>query len=321
MIDVDQVLAFVRREGPLLPGRVAKEFGMNMLLASAVLSQLVTEKKVKVTSVKVGGSPLYYTDEKRESIQQYWKNLNEKDQRAYNLIREQRVVRDTVPEPLMRVALRAIKDFAVPLTVKSEQGEELFWKWYLLSDDEASHLIDGFMNPKVERAEKPVEKTKSSPEPLHQLQVVTPEKSPIEKSPIESEKTPVGPPPQVVPQASIPEQRKLPKTMQESVEDAWLDEVRSFLGKQGARCTFPRVLRKGKEIEMLVDVPTPLGGSRYFCRAVKKQRIGESDIVQALYAAQDKKLPVLFITTGQLTKKIQEDRDQKYPGMLFVTMG
>jgi hypothetical protein len=137
MIDIDSVLAFVRRESPLLPAKIAKEFNISNLIASAVLSQLVSEKRIEVSTVKIGGSPVYFAPEKRAALQDYSKYLNEKDRRAFVRLQEKKILRDNEEEPLTRACLRAIKDYAKPITVTSGENQELFWKWFLLSDDDA----------------------------------------------------------------------------------------------------------------------------------------------------------------------------------------
>ncbi len=53
-------LNFLRREGPVQPSQLANELNTNILFASAILSELVSTKEAKITSVKKGGSPFYY---------------------------------------------------------------------------------------------------------------------------------------------------------------------------------------------------------------------------------------------------------------------
>jgi len=54
-----------------------------------------------------------------------------------------------------------------------------------------------------------------------------------------------------------------------------------------------------------VDVPSPVGKLSYFCRANNKKRVADPDLASAFVQGQFKKLPVLFITPGKLTKKAQ----------------
>ena len=56
----DKALSIVKTKGPVLPGQVNKELNMNVLFASAVLSELVDSKLIKLSHAKIGGSPVYY---------------------------------------------------------------------------------------------------------------------------------------------------------------------------------------------------------------------------------------------------------------------
>ena len=53
MIDRSKVLEIVKRKGPLLPGVISKETRENLLMASAMLSELVSANKLKITNLKI----------------------------------------------------------------------------------------------------------------------------------------------------------------------------------------------------------------------------------------------------------------------------
>lgn len=141
MADDEKILSIVRLNGPVLPVDIAKGLKTNILIASAYLSELVARKKIKISSVKVGGSPVYYVPGQEAKLDKFAENLNEKELRAYEVLKEKKMLRDEQLTPLMRVALRQISDFAVPLNVTFEGKQELFWKWYLVKDEEITPLI------------------------------------------------------------------------------------------------------------------------------------------------------------------------------------
>ena len=72
----ESVLEIVKFKGPLLPVQIAKDIGTNIMFAGAMLSELVSNGKIKITNVKMGGSPLYYTDNQIEKLQDLIKHLN-----------------------------------------------------------------------------------------------------------------------------------------------------------------------------------------------------------------------------------------------------
>lgn len=151
----EKILQIVRTKGPVLPVDIAKEINTNILMASAFLSELVSNKKIKLSYVKVGGSPLYYVGGQEYKLQDNYDNLHEKEKKTYDLLKRKRILRDNIQEPIIRATLRQIKDFAKPLEVNIKDKKEIFWKWYLLSNKEAESLI----KEKIHKKPKDIKKT------------------------------------------------------------------------------------------------------------------------------------------------------------------
>ncbi len=155
MNHADKVLQLVRQAGPVVPSQISKEIGTDILLASAVLSDLVSQNKLKISSVKFGGSPLYYFEDQEEQLQKYIGRLQEKEQKAVYLLMESKVLRDSSLDVVSRYALRQAKDFAKPLEVTANGSKEIFWKWYLLPTKEAEPYIKKeLMKPKEDVREE-----------------------------------------------------------------------------------------------------------------------------------------------------------------------
>ncbi|HLC90905.1 MAG TPA: hypothetical protein VJI15_03990, partial [Candidatus Nanoarchaeia archaeon] len=68
MPDEDRILSFLKMTGPTLPTKVAKHIGTEIIIASAHLSDLASRGKVKISKLKVGGSPLYYLPGQEEQL-------------------------------------------------------------------------------------------------------------------------------------------------------------------------------------------------------------------------------------------------------------
>ena len=183
------VLNFIQRNGPSVPGQVYKELGMDTLLTSAFMSELVINNDLKVSSVKFGGSPLYYIVGQEAQLEKYVEILHEKERKAVQMLKERLVLRDVKLEPVIRVALRNAKDYAKPLFVTLAGQKEIFWKWYLLKDsEEIKKKVHSLLDLKKKKKEiKKEKKTKpkiskpQSKKPEKQECLVVPEKE-IEKS-------------------------------------------------------------------------------------------------------------------------------------------
>ncbi len=112
----DKILALVKIH-PVQPTFVAKVLNTDSMLASAMLGEMASKGALKISNLKIGSSPLYYLPDSAHQLQQYTHALNDKDRQAYELLKQKEVLQDTTLEPLTRVSMRALKDFAIPLEV------------------------------------------------------------------------------------------------------------------------------------------------------------------------------------------------------------
>ncbi len=250
MLDHDQVLSIIAREGPVLPMKISKGIGTNLLFAAAVLSELVSHKKLRVSNIKIGSSPLYYKPGQESRLQNFAKHLNGKDKKAFDILKEQKVMRDSMQEPLMRACLRQIKDFAVPLEVTFNDQKEIFWKWYLLPNEEAELSIKNLLNlpspeeleakriAEKERLEKEAEKQvkreeeKSKKEAAEKLRKVEEEKRKVEEEhkKAEAEKTKLE-----HQQRKVEEDKKRAAEEQQKIVEGQILEREKFKIEEGKR--------------------------------------------------------------------------------------
>lgn len=147
----DKVFKIIQLKGAVLPIEISKQIEMNTMFSGAILSELFGAGKIKISHSKIGGSPLYYVPERKANLSRLYEYLNEKDKRAYDLLKKEEVLNDDDLTPLMSVAMRQIKDFAIPIdvTFKNSKGEEenlSLWKWYLLDDKKMNEKISDLIN-------------------------------------------------------------------------------------------------------------------------------------------------------------------------------
>lgn len=274
----EKILGFIKEKGPVLPVEVAKHIGSNILMASAHLSELSSNGKVKISNVKVGGSPLYYIPGQEAQLQGFADNLHEKEKRAYDLLLQKKVLKDSEVEPVIRVALRAIKDYAVPLEVNFKGSSTLFWKWYLLSNKDAEEMIRSFFRGQDKETEK----------------------KPIEK---ETQKR-IG---------EALEKKKVIKK-ESADKNAFSDLISNYFNKNKINVLSKEVIRKS-EIDLIVQIPSAVGNLEYYCKAKNKKKINDNDLASAFAQGQLRKLPVLFLTNGELTKRAKEMLQKDFKGM------
>jgi len=136
----EKILFILHRRGPSLPVHIAKETELSILFASAFLSELASEKKIKISNMKVGNSPIYFIQTQESILEKFSQHLKSKEKEAFLLLKEKKFLEDKKQEPAIRVALRSIKDFAIPF----KKNEEIFWRYFTISEKE-------FKEPKIER--------------------------------------------------------------------------------------------------------------------------------------------------------------------------
>jgi len=279
----ETILAIIREKGPVLPVQVSKQINDSILIASARLSELLTSKRIKISHLKIGGSPLYYSPGQENQLQNFVDDLGGMEKKAYNLLLQNKVLRDSTQEPAIRVALREIKDFAIPLQVNYQDKTEIFWKWYLTDNREAEPSIKNILSKKEEiYTEKLPKKTE--------------EKIPQEIPKQETKK-------EILEEFGKDTTKKPRKTIDKHL---FLKETHDFFNKNKMKVIETNDIKKNTEIEFIVELQTTIGGIRYFCKSKNKKKISDADLSSAVIQSQSKNLPLLFLTNGILTKKAQE---------------
>ena len=293
----NQVFEIVKREGPILPIVIARKVGRDTIFASAVLSELISRKEVMFTKGKIGGSPLYYAQGQEPRLQALYSHLGEKPQKAFSLLKEKRVLQDTKCEPWQRVALREIQDFAKPMEVESQNGKEIFWRWYLVTEVEAQKLINGQRVQVIEKEVIPDVKPEIKIEEVKQQEVVKIE----QKVQLE------------IKQAEKKEEKRELK----EIDDTGLyKEVENYFMKSKIEVLEKEIIRKNSEIDYVISVPSEIGKLTYFVKVKSKQKVNEGDLSLARDKGRDKKLPVLFLSKGDMTKKAKEYLEKNLKGYL-----
>ncbi|MDA1197316.1 MAG: hypothetical protein O2779_05130 [Nanoarchaeota archaeon] len=319
-MSAESILQLISSRGPQVPMQVAQAIGTDSIIASAHLSDLSSRGKVKISKIKVGSSPLYYLPGQEGRLREFVNNLHHREKKAYDLLSERKIIRDIEQEPAIRVALRNIKDFAVPLEVERGEIKEVFWKWFLLTSQDSQKLINDLLTG---RDEKPAEAPPESVPPekvvgekkevVEQEVVVEPavEKKPLEVASEGAQEKLVAEEAAVVthdaPAVSNPAVKTgaTPKAKKQ-VEDAdFAETILGFFSSSNISILSREVLKK-TEVDYLLKIPSAVGDMEYYCKARKKKTINDADLASAFVQGQLRKLPVLFLTTGKLTKRAQE---------------
>jgi hypothetical protein len=310
-VDIQQkILNFMKIRGPSLPVHLAKETGLNTIIAGAFLSTMISDKIIKVSNMKVGGSPLYLIPGQEPMLEGSIRFLNPKEREAFLLLKESQILQDDEQEPSIRVALRAIKDFAIPFSLSSFPNL-IFWRFFLVNEQEAKSKVESKLHQEItpireEIKQPPVVETipevkaeiKIEPQRVEKVERIEEKKE--EKILIKVDEKPLG---------------IAKKTRLKPQPNRFLEEIKIILA--GKNLELVRVEKYDKKEIQLVAKQL---GKEVFILALNKKRIDESDLLKAFKKASLLKLPYLILGKGEMPKKLRElmeasrglDRIEKY---------
>jgi len=336
------ILSFINKNGPTFPGQLYSELGVNLLIASAYMSEMSRNGDLNISKVKVGGSPLYYIKGQENLLEGFIDKLHEKEKKAALFLKEKRVLRDSSLEPLLRVSLRQTKDFAKPFYVKVNNKKEIFWKWYLLKDQiflkkKVLSLINkqniqhsphnltkeclsnssnfsnldnlgalnihksGNLNKKENKKENNGQ-TNKQPSQTNNLE---------ETSNLNNSKIQKGEKNKLVGHVSFSHSKNL------NFQDKTIKLIEQELMKGNIRILDLETIKKSKDYNLTLIFHSPLGKLKYYCKFWNKKKINDKDIDSLFVIGQMKKLPIVLISTGDLTKKAQFKLDEEMQGIKF----
>ncbi|MCD6464464.1 hypothetical protein J7L02_03015 [Candidatus Woesearchaeota archaeon] len=302
----DKVYNFVKLKGLVIPLDVKKAFNLELLIASAVLSELVSDGKLKTTFLKYGGTPFYYVTGREELLVNLKKHLNEKDKQVFELLQLKKVLRDKDLTPLQRVALRNLKDFAKPLTVKTPDSEEVWWRWFLTPEEQALTMIKTFFESQhqdrhQEQAQQRQVKLQQEQELLPSEKTTTPMVKPVQQSLVEKK--------QLTMQRQVKKQKKHRLSKQEL-----LAKARQYFNKKNLKVQ-TLINASKSQADFIVQASSNIGPVNVYCRFKHKKIITDADLASLIITAQSKNLPALLVTNGVLTKKASAMLKNKFENL------
>jgi len=262
----ERIISVLKSKGPSLPVHIAGEIKSSILFSSAFLSELVSEKRIKISHMKVGSSPLYFLTGQEPSLEKFPQYLKSKEKEAFLLLKEKKFLKDKDQNPAIRVALREIRDFALPF----KSGEEIIWRYFLVPESEF----------KI-REEKPVEMEIKKPV-LVQGEMEKPLDILIKEEP-----------------EIKPKKRKVYKKKGSGKEEKFFSDVKEFLSANSIDLLDIKNFGK-KEIILRVKDK----GDEKLLVAYNKNKIGEDDIIKASKKASKENLPYMILGLGGPLKKI-----------------
>jgi hypothetical protein len=274
-----KIIEAIKNKGPSLPIQLAKELNMNSLFISAFLSELAREKRIKISHLKVGGSPLYFIEGQEEQLENYYRYLPPKEAETFLLLKKRKVLKDSDQDPATRVALRSLRDFSVGFKI----NEQIYWRYIQIPESEIKKILH------PEKTEQKQEKPKNT-----QIKISKKQSSQIitDKTNTNEFQNPL-----------VIETQEKPKKQKPKSE--FVQNTISFL-KQNNLAIIEEKDYKAKEYNCIIQINSQLGNIKFLTQAKDKKTITETDFKKLLSKAQSIPLPAFLIFTGTISKKAKE---------------
>jgi len=278
MINVEekkrQIISFLNQNGPSLPIRIAKAIEMEHVFASAILSELLNEKKVEMSHLRVGASALYMIKGQEKKLEEYVDNLKPLEKEVFMKLKERKILYDEKEDPAVRVALRNLKDFAIPFS----HEEKILWKYALMPEEETNEIL---------RPKKEIVKIQEKEE----LEEV-PKAWKVKKEEINQIKK------------KILKEKNVEQPQELKVETEFAKEVKEFLNKKEISI-IEEIENSKKEIIAKISLKTSLGKFTMLLIARNKKSVSPEEIENALQRAIYEKMSCLYLIRKDPSKKIK----------------
>lgn len=280
-----KIMSIIQRNGPSLPSNIANELGLSILFASAFLSELLSQKKLKISNLRVGNSPVYFISGQEPKLENFSEHLKSKEREAFLLLREKNFLIDEEQQPAIRVALRAIRDFAIVF----EKGGKLFWRYFIVPESD-------FVNEKVEERTivvselKDVEKIKEG-ENKDVVEKVG-EADEVGKEIEENEED-------ILEEIEPVKKRVVKKKSSKKNNDKFFNQVKEFLLSKSIEILDIEGVSQGDLILRVNE-----NGREKLIVAYNKKRISEIEIIKAHKRAVELGLGYTILSLGEPIKKL-----------------
>jgi len=275
----EKIISFIEMRGPSLPVHIGKEINTSILFTSAFLSELISEKRLKISNLKVGNSSLYFIAGQEPRLEEFSQHLKSKEKDAFELLKQKRILRDSEQHPAIRVALQAIKDFAIPF----KKDNQIYWKYLTVSDQELINKIKEM--PATNEIKKQIEIDKKESMIKHEQKTSKVEIPLQVKTKNENRPSVVG----------------LKKKISVKKGDKFFNRVKEFLLKSSIEILDVEDASKDNLI-----LKIKINNREKLLVAYNKKKIDENDIIKAHKKSLELDLEYIILSLGEPSKKMNE---------------
>ena len=169
-----------------------------------------------------------------------------------------------------------------------ENNGELYWRWHLTNEQEAQELIRTSTPKKID----------SDGEIL------------IEKSEIQLKQNKLT-------ELTTPTETRKFTQLKSDKENEFLNTVSEYFKNKQIQISEISPVKKRSEVEGIIKINSDLGILEFLVLAKNKKTINEADLSLANDRGKRYKLPVLFLSNGEMTKKCNKYLEENLKGRII----
>jgi len=109
--------------------------------------------------------------------------------------------------------------------------------------------------------------------------------------------------------------REEQSSLNETQEKEERDPLGKFFVDNEIEILHQDIIKKNKEINYMISLETRIGKSVFFLKYKDKKKITEADLSLAVHDAG--KLPLVFLSRGDLSKKAKDMINREFRGIIF----
>lgn len=282
----EKIVYFIQTKGPSLPVQIAREIGTNLIFTGAILSEMLSDRILKLSSLRVGGSHLYMIQGQEVMLEKFFTYLNRVEKDAYILLKENGILNDEKQQPAIRVALRSIKDFAIPFHF----NDKLFWRYLSFSEENVRKRLEE--SPKVEH---------KHPEKIERVEQEIRITNPSEKKELLDNNPQIVtlPSPSKEQELGIFESPKVDKIKKPKIE--FIEEIKQSLSNKSIEIIN---IEKSDKKEAIIKVKRE---KEFLIFAFNKKKISDKELIKAYKKSLSYSLPYVILIKEDASKKLKEN--------------
>ena len=115
----EEIVEFIRENGPTLPMDVASFLKKDSFIANAILSEMLSKQMIMKTNRTYGNSPIYYIEGQEEEVRKkLYEILKDNERKLIEKFAREKVLFEDELEPSERFILKKLTDFILPYTIQ-----------------------------------------------------------------------------------------------------------------------------------------------------------------------------------------------------------